>query len=302
MKKAVKIALPILLIGLILTTQTTKSTYQVSVGNTFVYDVIESSMSVTHGINSTDNIGFEIDGQYFNPGNSVTLNVTDVQPAVVDYNMSAGAYTEEKYVSSTDNWTLNNYMVSPIQYAKTISTYTWNSTIIADVFHRNVLMIPFLFVEVNTWASWIDVVNGINNNGTILTQTYSNGYTIQAAYYNTTTDFVFEFLLTGVVDEVHVTGPLSSILNLTVDHQYQFAYTKATGVMLGMRMEGSVSGTANGTILEYTYDYHTEKQGYDLPSYQLGGPTWPFPGFVYLITLGALGTLTTIMVLVRRRK
>ena len=43
MKKAVKIALPILLIGLILTTQTTKSTYQVSVGNTFVYDVIESS-------------------------------------------------------------------------------------------------------------------------------------------------------------------------------------------------------------------------------------------------------------------
>ncbi|GAF92324.1 unnamed protein product, partial [marine sediment metagenome] len=36
MKKAVKIALPILLIGLILATQTTKGVYQVSIGNTYV--------------------------------------------------------------------------------------------------------------------------------------------------------------------------------------------------------------------------------------------------------------------------
>ena len=54
MKKAVKIALPILLIGLILATQTTKGVYQVSIGNIYVFDVIESSMNVILGINSTD--------------------------------------------------------------------------------------------------------------------------------------------------------------------------------------------------------------------------------------------------------
>ncbi|MHA1586009.1 MAG: choice-of-anchor S family protein [Candidatus Heimdallarchaeota archaeon] len=302
MKKAVKIALPILLIGLILTTQTTKSTYQVSVGNTFVYDVIESSMSVTHGINSTDTQGFEIEGQYFNPGNSVTLNVTDVQPTDVTFNISAGAYSELRQSDLSDLSMLFLYMVSPIYYTEAISTMKWNSTIIESLIHEEILMIPFLSVVSDTWNDWIDVVTGINNNGTILGTTYANGFAVSAAYYNTSIDFVFEFVITGVIDEVYVTGTSSSILNMTIDHQYQFAYTKATGVMLGMRMEGEVSGTANGTIIEYTYDYHTEKQGYDLPSYQLGGPTWPFPGFEYLIALGALGTLTTIMVIVRRRK
>lgn len=302
MKKAVKIALPMLLIGLILITQTTKGVYQVSIGNTYVYDVIESSMNVTFGINSTDNQGFEIDGQYFNPGNSVTLNVTDVQPTEVTYNISAGAYSEIDQSDLSDLSALFYYMIAPIFTVKIISTLQWNDTIIADTFHENILMKPFLSVEADTWDDWIDVVNGINNNGTILSETYSNGFAIEASYYNTTTDFVFEFLLTGVIDEVYVTGVKSSILNMTIDHQYQFAYTKATGVMLGMRMEGDVSGRANGTIFEYSYNYHTEQQGYDLPSYQLGGPTWPFPGFGYLIALGALGTLTTIMVLVRRRK
>lgn len=302
MKKAVRIALPLLLIGMIIVTQNTNSTYLVTVGNTYVYDVVASSMSVTYGINSTDIQGYEIEGQYFNPGNSVTLNVTDVQPTDVTFNISAGAYSELGQSDLSDLSMLFLYMVSPIYYTQALSTMKWNATIIESLIHEEILMIPFLSVESDTWDDWIDVVNGINNNGTILGTTYSNGFAVSAAYYNITTDFVFEFMITGVIEEVYVTGTRSSILNMTIDHQYQFAYTKATGVMLGMRMEGSVSGTANGTIFNYNYDYHTEKQGYDLPSYQLGGPTWPFPGFEYLIALSVLGTLTTIMVLVRRRK
>ena len=133
MKKAVKIALPLLLIGMMITTLTSNGVYIVTVGNTFVYDVLESNMNVTYGINDTSNQGYELEDHFFPVGSSGTLNVTQVLATVVNYNMSAGAYTEEKYVSSTDIWTLIFYTYSPIWFAKMISVYEWNATTIADI-------------------------------------------------------------------------------------------------------------------------------------------------------------------------
>ena len=111
--------------------------------------------------------------------------------------------------------------------------------------------------------------------------------------------FIIEII--GQLDEQYTSFTTNSLINVTIEHHYQFAFTKATGVMLGMRMEGSISGLANGTVVEIYYNYKTEQIGYDLLSYQLGGPTWPFPGFEYVLALSVVGTLA-IPFIIRRRK
>jgi len=302
MKKAVKIALPLLLIAIIFSTQTIKGDYLVTVNSVFDYDVVDSAANVTFGTNNANIQGYEINGQYFNPGNTISLNVTDVQPTSTTYNLTSGSYSEIRSTGVLDVLYMIILMIYPVALIEHLSVSTWNETALEEDYHAGILMVPFLSVYETTWNDWIETVNDINANGTIMAETFTEALVVEAAYHNTTTNFVFEFYLSGTLNEQYTHLSTTSLINVTIEHQYQFAYTKATGVMLGMRMEGTISGLSNGTIVEVNYDYRAEQTGYDLPSYQLGGPTWPFPGFEYLIALGALGTLTTIMVLVRRRK
>jgi hypothetical protein len=302
MKKAVKIALPMLLIAMIFTIQTIKADYLVTVNSTFQYDVIESDLNVTFGTNTADLDGFEIEGNFFNPGATVDLNVTSVNPTQVLYNISSGSYSEIRAAQPLDELYLLLLMLYPIALVHDVSVSTWNATELEDDFHEGLFMVPFLSIDADTWDDWMGAVEDINANKTIVIETFTDALTVEARYLNLTNDFIFEFYMNGQLDEQYTFVTTNSLINVTIEHQYQFAFAKATGVLRGMRMEGSISGFCNGTVVNMDYNYKTEQVGYDLPSYGLGGPTWPFPGFEYLIALSVLGTLTTIMVLVRRRK
>ncbi len=66
--------------------------------------------------------------------------------------------------------------------------------------------------------------------------------------------------------------------------------------MLGIRMEGTISGTTNGTLLNIEYSYHTEKQGYNLPNYQLDKATWPLAGYTIAITFATITFIVATIV------
>ena len=90
-------------------------------------------------------------------------------------------------------------------------------------------------------------------------------------------------------------------VDVEIEHHYQFAYTKSTGVMLGMRVAFDITGTSNGTSLDINFDSKVEQAGYNLPGFSIGGGwTWPFPAFGIIDAFGALGTLAVLIV--RRRK
>ena len=302
MKKAVKIALPLLLIAMIFSIQTIKGAYLVTVGSTFQFDVIESDLNVTFGANTADLDGFEIEGNFFNPGTTVDLNITSVSPSQVLYNISSGNYSEIRATNPLDELYLALLTLYPLALVHDVSVRIWNATELEEDFHQGLFMVPFLSIDADTWNDWMAVVEDINANKTIVIETFTDALTVEASYLNLTTDFVFEFYMSGQLNEQYTFVTTTSLINVTIEHQYQFAFTKATGALLGMRMEGSISGFSNGTVVNMDYDYKTEQVGYDLPSYGLGGPTWPFPGFEYLIAISVLGTLTAIIVIVRKRK
>ncbi|NHJ32833.1 MAG: hypothetical protein FK732_08215 [Asgard group archaeon] len=302
MKKAVKIALPLLLIAFIFSTQAIEGPYLVTLSEVYEYDVIESDLNVTFGTNTADLDGFEIDGQFFNPGTAVLLNISNVLADEITYYIQSGSYAEIRSTTPLDLLYMLLYMIYPIGIIHDVSVDTWNATELEENYHLGIMMIPpFIQVETDTWEGWIETVEEINANKTIFAYTFTDALTVEAHYLNLTTDFVFELYMSGQLDEQYTSFLTTSTINVTIEHQFQFAYTKATGVMLGMRMEGTISGLANGTIVEMDYNYKTEQIGYDLPSYALGGPTWPFPGFEYLIAFSAL-TVIVIPILIRKRK
>ncbi|HUT79615.1 MAG TPA: choice-of-anchor S family protein [Candidatus Bathyarchaeia archaeon] len=302
MKKAIKLILPLFLIGLIFTTQTIQGEYLVTVDSTFTYDVVASDYNVTFGVNSAEVSGYEIDGHYFDDGTQVILNVTEIDSLGITFNMSAGGYTEEFY--DTTIATILEYsllMLYPIIAIEQIAFEEWNQNDVEDN-HLGVLMLPFISVNESTWNDLIQIADNIHTNGDFSYATLVSGITMDATYTNATDYFLFDFLLTANINETVDFMSKEAFLNTTINHKFQFAYSKDSGVMLGMRIKGSISGFSNGTIFDIDYNYHTEREGYDLPAFALGGPTWPFPGFEYLLAIGALTSIVVLIPIIRKRK
>ncbi len=305
MKKALRVILPVLMIGIVFSSQTVNGDYLVTVGSIFNYDVIDSNMSVTFGVNTASGTGFEIANTTFAAGTTVELNVTALDSLGVDYNLTAGAFTEEKSSSVWDSLGMALLTIFPLFVSLGIATTEWDQNATEDT-HAGLLLVPFLDVDNSSWepwSIWADMADSIHANGTTAMENITTSLVWDATYDNTSTDFIFETHLSGeIADLVNNSGSLTQV-NLTIEHRYQFAYTIATGVMLGIRMVGEVTGFVNGTIFEMNYNYLTEKAGYDMPIFELYSlPTWPFPGFEYLIAIGALASLAIPIVLVKKRR
>ncbi|MBN1329848.1 MAG: hypothetical protein JXA54_10275 [Candidatus Heimdallarchaeota archaeon] len=303
MKKAIKLIMPLFLIGLIFTTQTIQGEYLVTVGTTYTYDIVNSDYNVTFGIHSAEVSGYEIDGQPFNENTQVVLNITEITEFGITYNVSADGYTEEIYDSVAFSMLEFYYilMLYPIFMTTQIIFSTWDQSSVEQG-HLGALMLPFLSVNGTTWNILIQLANGIHTTGNLYSYTFASGVTMDATYTNTTDYFIFDFLLTAKIAETVEYMTQGALLNATIEHKFKFAYSKNSGVMSGMRLKGSVSGFSNGTILDIDYNYLTEREGYDLPAFALGRPTWPFPGFEYFIAFGALTSLVALIPIIRKNR
>ena len=74
-----KIALPLLVVGLFLSATFARANYGVDIGDTFTFDVIANERSITLGANSATADGYEIDGHAFAVGTSVEVEVLDFE-------------------------------------------------------------------------------------------------------------------------------------------------------------------------------------------------------------------------------
>jgi len=295
LKKTIKIVLPLLIVGLLLSVQFAQATYGVSVGDEFIYDCVSSELNVTLGTNSGGGTGYTVDGQHFAEGTSVTVNVTSISSSVY-YDIIAGGYTEADSCSSFGFLLGAIFMIVWPMLIMT-SYYDpadWNQTEADEA--PGMLLAPFIDNDTSLFDSFKDLADDVQSGSVVSTDTMGD-VILNATYTDTATEFYFESYLGGTMNM----NDSGTIIVGDVEHHFQFAFTKATGVMLGMRIEGNIDGTSNGTILQMDYDMHTEQDGYNLPGYSFGGGwTWPFPAFGIIATFGALGTIAVLVV--RRRK
>jgi len=301
MKKSLKILWPFLTLSLLLSAQTVMGDYTVKVGDIFYYDIISAEQNITIGVNSVSNTTFRLGGHYFPEGTTVKLNITEVDPLGVDYNISADGYSQVKVILDADKSKLQTFVLRPFTLLEEVCLTTWDDSTFAKK-HLGALLLPFLKPENATWDAWKDYADTIHQEGTFLTETFAEGLFVDATYTNTTNDFLFEFILRGQYSTTLSTAGSHAIVDVELTHQFQFAYEKATGVMLGIRMEGTISGTTNGTLLSIAYSYHSEQQGYDLPNYRLDNATWPIAGFTFGLTLTAISIFVATLVFLQQSK
>jgi hypothetical protein len=300
LKKAPKIILPLILIGMIFSAPNVHAAYNVTVGSTFNYDVNASNTDITFGVNEVHEEGYTLEGQDFGIDTEVMLNVTLVIPTGLTYNISSGEYSELGQSTILDMLIFMLYMVYPIVVLEEVTLNTWNQNDMEDL-HLGILMIPFVSITSTTWTEWIDIVDDINENGTLISDPY-DGLELQAKYTNATDDFIVELNIRGDLSGDITSGTALATVDVGIDHKFLFAYTKTSGVMQGMKMEGDINGISNGTLLDIGYSYDTEKVGYDLPDYDLDRATWPFPGFGFWLTIGTISSLVVLVPIIRKRK
>ncbi|NHJ49176.1 MAG: hypothetical protein FK733_15415 [Asgard group archaeon] len=300
MKKSLKIILPLLMLGLIFSAQNIRAAYTLSPG-IYNYDINESGLVITSGVNTVDVVGFYVSGDSYPDHTPITLNVTTVGASSVEYNLTATGIPENHTTIPSDVSYLYDLMVHPFTLLGGVALNTWNQSEM-EALHLGILMLPFIYVEATTWSDWIDVVDGISENNTLLGETFNEGLEVRTKYTNATDDFFVELYYRGDFAETITGTDVMSIVDVKIEHKLLFGYTKATGVMLGMKMEGSIEGLANGTTLDCTYIYNTEKLDYNLPDYDLDKATWPLPGLEIGIGLGVISSIALATIIIRRKK
>lgn len=300
MKKLTTILVPLAIIALMFSAQFSFATYGVNVGDTFTYDVIKSEIDVTVGTDSAHAEGYSIDGHHFAQGTSVNLEVTAVSSSV-EYEVSSGSYMEPDDCSTFGFLFGAIFMiVYPMLITVAFADFdNWNQTAAEE--DPGILMSPFVDNDTSTWQGFKDLADDVQTGTPLSTEGIGDFY-FNATYVDDVNNFLFESYMGGTFDMNNTVVTDTYFINAEIEHHFQFAFQKATGVMLGMRMEGSVVGTTNGTAIDVQYSQHTEKAGYNLPGYTFGGGFVFIPGFEWFVGITAIASLCVLPILIRRKK
>ncbi|HUU77069.1 MAG TPA: choice-of-anchor S family protein [candidate division Zixibacteria bacterium] len=302
--KCLKFILPLALIGILISPMIVGANFGVDIGDTFTYDCVTSELSISIGSKSASVTGYAVDGHDFAVGTSVVVEVLEFDDTFFNttiYEVQAGSYAENGS-SSTFGFVLSSIfmMFYPMLFiGGFVNETSFNQTEAEET--PMLFMLPFVEVDPATWTGFANIANELQT-GTSLIVSQASNMTIAAEYSDSVSEFIFEMRITGNYNGNVTDGSSILFVDYEVDHHFQFSYQKLTGVMNGMQLEGTLTGTSNSTALSLEYHQKTELEGYNLPNYELGGGTFSFPGFGILGAVLAVGSLFAIAIIIRRRK
>ena len=306
--KYMKYILPLALIGILISPMIVSAgNFGVNIGDTFTYDCEAADMSISIGSKSATVTGYSVDDQEFAVGTSVTVEVLDFEYAWGNntiYEVQAGTATEN---GSSGNFGFLLSSIILIFYPMLfvsgfVNETSFNQTAAEEV--PELFMIPFVEPSQDTWDFFIDFASELQTGTSLTLPEDAANLTIAADYSDSVSEFIFESRITGDVEGNVTDGSSILFIDYTIDHHFQLAYQKANGVMNGIQLEGTLTGTSNSTALNLDYHQKTELSGYNLPNYLLGGGgfTLPFPGFGWIGAVLAVSSLFTVAVIIRKRK
>ncbi|NHJ49175.1 MAG: hypothetical protein FK733_15410 [Asgard group archaeon] len=250
----------------------------VEVNEAYNFDVLKAMKSISIGENSANAVGFEIDGQHFGQGTSVNLNITNLGfLSSVSYNISTGGYSEINSIN-----TLGFYFSILLQVYEPFSIINDYSNVsewdqaAADE-DPGILIYPFLNNDTSTWNYLLGYVDDAINGTLLDSYPGTDDVETNGSFTNTTTFFMCEIYYEGIYHHNVTEGSELILVHSNVKHNLQMAFNKTNGVMLGIRVKGTLSGVANETAIFIQYEQHTELEGYNLPNFEFGVDITPTP-------------------------
>ncbi|MHA1220976.1 MAG: choice-of-anchor S family protein, partial [Candidatus Heimdallarchaeota archaeon] len=251
MKKITKLILPLAFVLLLIAPTMGRADYNVTVGNTFTYDVVASNWDLSSGTNTSTGTGFEFNELLYPVATQFDVEVIAETTADVDYEMSIGTETD-----TGNNWGLDALGVLFSLIAPAFLTmgmeHSWNATEIAlgpgiqTLFFVDPVEFSELFFELSNES----FVASLSETNFIFTNVGGN-------FDNSSSVAVFEWHFDTTMTDVSV--------DITGTYVWQFAYDKVTGVMQGYYTEMDYSGTVNSYTIAYYLEQRVELEGYDLP-------------------------------------
>jgi hypothetical protein len=243
---------------------------EVDVNDAFDFDVIKSNRSISVGTNSASAEGYEIDGHHFNQGTSVNLNVTGILFGLVFYNISSNGYSEIGISSNLIFFlsVLTQIYQPMILIGEYGNASEWNQGVAEE--DPGILIYPFLDNDTSTWNTLIDFTEEAQN-GTLLDD-YNGAEELETygSYTNTTDLLIVEIFYERIYYHNLTDGDRILLAESDVKHNLKMAYNKTNGVMLGIKVKGTLSGASNESTIFMQYEQHTELQGYNLPDFEFG--------------------------------
>ena len=279
-----KIGIPVLLVVILIAPAMTKGAYNVAVGNTFTFEAVKSNWSLSRGTNSSTGSGFDFEDVKYPEKTKFTVEVTAASASDVDWNWTVGTETVSGQNDALDLLGFAIYMFYPLFLS--ISGY-WNQTE-ADM--GPPILLPVFFVDPIVFSDFFYELS----NETFVSSVFSSSEFIMTnvggTFDNSSDVAVFEWHLdmtiTIATENIDYSGTYTLI----------FAFDKTTGATKGFYIDLDYSGTIDSISTSHSIEQRVELEGYNLPGVGF------IPGFEWFIALPALAILSSIAVIVRKRK
>ncbi|NHJ39637.1 MAG: hypothetical protein FK731_06340 [Asgard group archaeon] len=296
MKKIVKILISVLILGVIISPTIVTGNYQVTVGQSFTYDVINASIKTTIDGNTASGNGYFIDSQHFTNGTQIEVEITEVIPTgSVNWTLSSGVYNEEGYSSvSIDNLGLSYLLIYPFYTFEGFGLMTWNDISIIVSGGLNLILLPFwdtyYFLNFQYLASDPFLT-------TYRTLSEYTDVTIEGRYRDTNNEMSFEWLMGGSM--------IVQVMDFVFNHQFKTVYDLTTGVLKGILMKSYIEGTYGEKEISIEMFYHCETVGYDIDDFYFETinlyPTEETKFETYLVLIGICIATIPFLLKIKRK-
>ena len=292
LKKILKIAMPLFIIAMIITTTNVRADFSVTVGQTNVYDVVESDWTLVVGANNGGGTGFVQESVGYDLADNITIEVTAETTTSVDYDFTCDIDT---YGYSSNGLGNIFYMVFSLMLPLMMPLMVSGTWVQAEVDAGPMLWGEFFIDSVMTEAFYefannqtaLDEMTNDPDNSEITFKKFTGAFT------NATDIAVFDWACDFDIKNTTTTTDWGG------KYRWKLAFDQTTGWVKGWRIFMDYAGTFEGTVLEIAWNQLVQQQGYTLGNFAIA--TGLFPGFEWFLALPALGLLA-IPIIIKRRK
>lgn len=291
--KKIKILIPITVIVLILSTTVVQGDYQVSIGETFTYNVNTSNWSIKLGGNSSSVSKCLIVLYSYDEGTSFTVEVTDVVPDTsVSWNLTVGSFVFAYQNDDTDLFQLGSLLLHIVGQAVVYATIWSQETVDLgpsvhyDFFFNTAHAILDHFRFYANSSYWSPIAADPRHTFTQIDGNFDESGAVA----------IFDWIVDGTLN---YTSPYNFLLDGY--ERFKIAFDKTTGVMQGYRLELDYDGVIEGQNFEMKLNQEVTINGYTLPTFYYDKPAG-LPGFEWYLSITAFSAILIVSVILKKKR
>ncbi|MHA1434759.1 MAG: choice-of-anchor S family protein [Candidatus Heimdallarchaeota archaeon] len=263
---------------------------QIEVGDVLQYKILHSKITASVGTNTVTEKGFKFYGTNYPQRTSVDILVNIIGEGI-NLNYSIG--DDDSHMWGFSEIWYEYEVPSAVKYTSLLTCSLVTNWEFHDFSKGNYFYLPpYIYRSFDSWAFFSSYKTSLEAD---LANFQQLGYPLDYAVISQETDetIYFESWFGGedctTFGDVFGYNPDFSSM-VSFGNQFQFQFSKSTGLVEGYRKRGWVSGTINDLSVKISLDYHYEAKGYSLPRFSVGKYVDFFPK-TYLYSLIPIGVI-----------